>query len=38
MGQESSADGLIYAERDHSNIRSVLQNTKKPAYGYPMYS
>jgi hypothetical protein len=30
-GQERSADGGIYATRDHSNIRSVLQNAKKTA-------
>jgi hypothetical protein len=24
-----SADGRIYATRDHNNVRSVLRNTKK---------
>jgi histone-lysine N-methyltransferase SETMAR len=31
-GQEKSADGGIYAKRDHRNIRSVLRNTPKTAY------
>jgi hypothetical protein len=29
LGQERSADGGIHATKDHNNIRSVLQNTKK---------
>jgi hypothetical protein len=31
LGQERSADGGIHAKRDHSNIRSVLRNTKNSA-------
>jgi hypothetical protein len=29
VGQEGSADGGIYATRDHFNIWSILWNTKK---------
>jgi hypothetical protein len=29
LGQESSADGGIHATRDHGNVGSVLQSTKK---------
>jgi hypothetical protein len=29
QGQERSADGGINATMDHSNVRSVLRNTKK---------
>jgi hypothetical protein len=29
LGQEKSSDSRIYATRDHSNVTSVLQNTKK---------
>jgi hypothetical protein len=28
LGQEKSSDGEVYATMDHSNIRSVLRNTK----------
>jgi hypothetical protein len=35
LGQESSADGGIHATWDHNNIRSVLQNTKRTAQGWP---
>jgi hypothetical protein len=31
---ERSANGEIHATRDHKNVRSVLQNTKKIAYGH----
>jgi hypothetical protein len=31
MRKERSADGGIHAARDHSNIRSLLRNTKKAA-------
>jgi hypothetical protein len=33
LGQERSADGGIHATKDHNNIRSVLQNTKKTTCG-----
>jgi hypothetical protein len=29
LRQERSADGGIHATRDHNNIRTILQNTKK---------
>jgi hypothetical protein len=29
LRQERSADGGIYATRNHNNIRSVFQNTKR---------
>jgi hypothetical protein len=29
VGQERSADGGIHAMRDHSNVTSIFQNTKK---------
>jgi histone-lysine N-methyltransferase SETMAR len=29
LGQERSADGGIHATKDHNNVTSVLQNTKK---------
>jgi hypothetical protein len=29
LGQEMSADGGIHATRNHNNVRSVFQNTKK---------
>jgi hypothetical protein len=29
LGQERSADGEIHATKDHNNVRSVLQNSKK---------
>jgi hypothetical protein len=31
LGQEKSADVGIHATRDHNNVTSVLQNTKKIA-------
>jgi hypothetical protein len=34
LGQELSVDGGIHATRDHNNIRSILQNIKKTAYGH----
>jgi hypothetical protein len=35
MEQERGADGGIHATRDHNNIRSILQNTKKkPVWGH----
>jgi hypothetical protein len=34
LGQERSADGGIHATRDHNNIKSVLQNTKKNCIGH----
>jgi hypothetical protein len=33
LGQERSSDGGIYASRDCSNIRSVLQDTTKDCLG-----
>jgi hypothetical protein len=35
LGQERSADGGIHATRDHNDVRSVLQNIKKTAQGWP---
>jgi hypothetical protein len=34
LGQERSADNGIHATKDHNNIRSVLQDTKKTVYGH----
>jgi hypothetical protein len=34
LGQERSADGEIHATGDHTNVTSVLRNTKKTAYGH----
>jgi hypothetical protein len=31
LGKEMSADGGIHGTRDHSDVRSVLRNTKKSA-------
>jgi hypothetical protein len=33
LRQERSADGGIHATRNHNNVRSVLQNTKKNCVG-----
>jgi hypothetical protein len=33
LGQEGSAPGEIHVTRDHSNVRSVLRNTKITAQG-----
>jgi hypothetical protein len=35
---EWSADGGIHATWDHSNIRNLLQNTKRTVLGYSAYS
>jgi hypothetical protein len=35
LGQEIGPDGGIHATRDHNNVTSILQNTKKTAYGRP---
>jgi hypothetical protein len=34
LGQEMSADGGIHATRDDNNVRNVLRNSKRPAYGH----
>jgi hypothetical protein len=35
LGQERSAYCGIHATWDYSNVRNVLQNTKRTAYGWP---